>query len=82
MLNFYGFNTTKDQFFLYQGRQRAPEIMANMIINGGSKYNRSKRSNKKKRKKERKKERKKGKGIKKKRSGDTTIAALNQDYTK
>ena len=74
MLNFYGFNTTKDQFFLYQGRQRAPEIMANMIINGGSKYNRSKRSNKKKRKK--------GKGIEKKRSGDTTIAALNQDYTK
>lgn len=50
---FYGKDTAKDRFFLYQGRQRAPEIMVNMLLNGDKKYNKKKR-NKTKRKKWRK----------------------------
>ena len=39
--------------YIYQGRQRAPEIMVNMLLNGDKKYNKKKR-NKMKRKKWRK----------------------------
>ncbi|KAI7900981.1 uncharacterized protein BX663DRAFT_438345, partial [Cokeromyces recurvatus] len=67
--------TAADKFFLYQGRQRAPEIMTNMIINGGSKYNKAKRVKKKKRKKEEKRR-------KKKKNGDISFSCLNQVCTK
>jgi len=50
---FYGKDTAKDRFFLYQGRQKAPEIMVNMLLNEDKKYNKKKR-NKTKRKKWRK----------------------------
>lgn len=48
LFSFYGFSTAKDRFNLYQGRQRAPEMMVNMLLDGGSKYNRQKRFKKKK----------------------------------
>ncbi|KAI9487629.1 MAG: hypothetical protein EXX96DRAFT_615389 [Benjaminiella poitrasii] len=40
---FYGFCTAKHRFNLYQGKQRAPEMMVNMLLNGGAKYNRKNR---------------------------------------
>ncbi|KAI8967152.1 hypothetical protein BDF20DRAFT_902006, partial [Mycotypha africana] len=57
LLAFYGPGTAKDRFMLYQGRQRAPETMANILTHGTSKYNRKKRSKAKKKKK------KKGKNV-------------------
>ncbi|KAK4521625.1 uncharacterized protein ATC70_004155 [Mucor velutinosus] len=36
---FYGFSTAKHWFNLYQGKQRAPDMMVNMLLNGGAKYN-------------------------------------------
>lgn len=47
---FYNATTAKDRFFLYQGRQRAPEKMVEMLVSGGPKYNRKKRKKKKKKK--------------------------------
>ncbi|KAI9257816.1 hypothetical protein EDC94DRAFT_522238, partial [Helicostylum pulchrum] len=44
---FYGPRTAKDRFNLYQGRQRAPELMVNMLLHGTSKYNRKKRGKRK-----------------------------------
>jgi hypothetical protein len=58
LFTFYGFSTAKDRFNLYQGKQRAPEMMVNMLLNGGAKYNRKKRF-KKKNKKEKRKNKKK-----------------------
>ncbi|CEP09130.1 hypothetical protein [Parasitella parasitica] len=37
LCTFYGFHTAKSRFNLYQGRQRAPEMMVNKILNGGTK---------------------------------------------
>lgn len=37
LLNFYNQDTAKSRFNLYQGRQRAPEIMGNMFIHGTKK---------------------------------------------
>ncbi|KAI9473418.1 MAG: hypothetical protein EXX96DRAFT_507983 [Benjaminiella poitrasii] len=42
LFNFYDHHTSRDRFFLYQGRQRAPESMINMLLYGTSKYNRRK----------------------------------------
>ncbi|KAI9487505.1 MAG: hypothetical protein EXX96DRAFT_553518 [Benjaminiella poitrasii] len=42
---FYNFNTAKDRSHLYQGRQRAADNMVNIITNGSSEYNKSKRKN-------------------------------------
>jgi hypothetical protein len=58
LFTFYGFSTAKDRFNLYQGKQRAPEMMVNMLLNGGAKYNRKKRfkKNKKEKRKNKKKE--------------------------
>ncbi|KAI9483236.1 MAG: hypothetical protein EXX96DRAFT_479415, partial [Benjaminiella poitrasii] len=50
LFNFYGHHTSRDRFFLYQGRQRAPESLINMLLHGTSKYNRRKRNKKKKKK--------------------------------
>ncbi|CEG83564.1 hypothetical protein RMATCC62417_17465 [Rhizopus microsporus] len=57
LFTFYGFSTAKYRFNLYQGKQRAPEMMVNMLLNGGAKYNRKKRF-KKKNKKEKQKNKK------------------------
>ncbi|KAI9032510.1 hypothetical protein CLU79DRAFT_801918 [Phycomyces nitens] len=40
---FYGKDTAKTRFQLYRGVQRATDQTANILINGTSKYNRSKR---------------------------------------
>lgn len=59
LFTFYGFSTAKDRFNLYQGKQRAPEMMVNMLLNGGAKYNRKKRFKKKNKKEKRKNKKKK-----------------------
>lgn len=46
LLKFYGKETSKYKFQLYQGRQRAPEMMVNMLTHGTAKYNKSKRKKK------------------------------------
>lgn len=58
---FYGYQTAKDRFNLYQGRQRAPEMMANLLLHGGTKYNRKKRCKKSKMKEKRKQKKNKRK---------------------
>ncbi|KAI9275006.1 hypothetical protein EDC94DRAFT_509375, partial [Helicostylum pulchrum] len=50
LFTFYGFQTAKIRFNLYQGRQRAPEYMVNMLLDGTAKYNRKKKRSKKKKK--------------------------------
>lgn len=51
LFNFYGYQKAKDRFYLYQGRQKAPQIMVNMLVNGSKKYNKRRRSKKKKKEK-------------------------------
>ncbi|EIE85546.1 hypothetical protein RO3G_10256 [Rhizopus delemar RA 99-880] len=50
LLDFYGKDTAHHRFQLYQDRQRAPEMLANMLTHGTAKYNRSRRKRKKKKK--------------------------------
>ncbi|KAG0777239.1 hypothetical protein G6F22_012011 [Rhizopus arrhizus] len=50
LLDFHGKDTAHHRFQLYHDRQRAPEIMANMLTHGTAKYNRSRRKQKKKKK--------------------------------
>ena len=53
LFDFYGFQRSKDRFFLYQSCQKAPQIMVNILVNGSSKYDRKQRNrhrNKRKRK--------------------------------
>ncbi|KAI9013759.1 hypothetical protein CLU79DRAFT_871364, partial [Phycomyces nitens] len=40
LFRFYNQNTTKDRFSLYQGSQRAPEQLVNILTHGTAKYNR------------------------------------------
>lgn len=47
LFDFYNSETAKEKFFLYQGRQRAPAKMVELLIDGGTKYNRKKRKKKK-----------------------------------
>jgi hypothetical protein len=61
---FYNFDTAKERFNLYRRRQRAPQLMVNMLTNGTKKYNRSLR--RKKKKKDKKNKDKKNKDKKKK----------------
>ncbi|KAI9487462.1 MAG: hypothetical protein EXX96DRAFT_474584, partial [Benjaminiella poitrasii] len=65
LFNFYDHHMSRNQFFLYQGRQRASESMINMLLHGTSKYNRRKRNKKKRDKKRKKKNKNKSKGKKK-----------------
>lgn len=61
---FYSFRGAKDNFSNYQGRQRATEEVANILINGGRKYDKKRRKtkgSKNKRKLNRKKHRSKKK---------------------
>lgn len=55
LANFYDISTAQVTFQNYQGRQRARQEMANIIIHGGRKYNPSKRRNTRKNRKRRKK---------------------------
>ncbi|ORE10069.1 hypothetical protein BCV72DRAFT_200410, partial [Rhizopus microsporus var. microsporus] len=49
---FYDYKTAKDHFYLYQGKQRAAEETVNILVHGGTKYNkRKKRHRRKKRSK-------------------------------
>ncbi|KAI7897589.1 uncharacterized protein BX663DRAFT_533736 [Cokeromyces recurvatus] len=50
LLIFYGKDTARYNFQLYQGRQRAPEMVANMLTHGTAEYNRSQRRKKRKKK--------------------------------
>lgn len=43
---FYSFRCAKDNFSNYQGRQRATEEVANILINGGRKYDKKRREGK------------------------------------
>ncbi|KAI8076603.1 uncharacterized protein B0P05DRAFT_545099, partial [Gilbertella persicaria] len=52
--------TAKETFLLYQGRQRAPERMVKMLLDGTKKYNKESRGNKRKRTKNKGKRKKKG----------------------
>lgn len=61
---FYSSQHAKTRFQNLQGRQRAQEELANIIINGGKKYNAEKRKNRSKNRKKRKKYRQKRKKYK------------------
>ncbi|KAG1397538.1 hypothetical protein G6F60_008947 [Rhizopus arrhizus] len=63
LLDFYGKGTAHHRFQLYQGRQRAPEMMANMLTHGTAKYNRSRRKRKKKKDKKDKNDKKGDEGL-------------------
>ncbi|CEG75980.1 hypothetical protein RMATCC62417_10941 [Rhizopus microsporus] len=71
LLDFNSKKTAAGRFHLYQGVQRARAEMANVLIDGGKKYNRNKRRNTRKNRRKRKKKamRKKGKRDKKKEKG-------------
>ncbi|KAI7902157.1 uncharacterized protein BX663DRAFT_436273, partial [Cokeromyces recurvatus] len=57
LFDFYKDTSGKNRFVSYQGRQRAPEIMTNVLLDGGLKYNRERRRrNRKKKKKSKRKE--------------------------
>ncbi|KAK9764552.1 hypothetical protein K7432_007851 [Basidiobolus ranarum] len=58
ILGFNGSLTAKNRFYLYQGVQRARAEMTNILVDGGRKYNKSKRKNTKKSRKRRRKRRK------------------------
>ncbi|KAI8078177.1 uncharacterized protein B0P05DRAFT_470538 [Gilbertella persicaria] len=59
LLTFYGKETAKCHFQLYQGRQRAPEMMVNMLTHGTAKYNKFQRKKKGKKNVKRGKKKKK-----------------------
>ncbi|KAI8981660.1 hypothetical protein BDF20DRAFT_818144, partial [Mycotypha africana] len=61
LFSFYGDDTAKDRFHLYQGRKRAAAKMVNMLVNGSTKYNGDLRL--------KKREEKEKKGSKKKNNG-------------
>jgi hypothetical protein len=48
LFTFYDFSTAKYRFNLYHGKQRAPEMLFNMLLNGSAKYNKKKRFKKEK----------------------------------
>ncbi|KAI9254105.1 hypothetical protein EDC94DRAFT_243142 [Helicostylum pulchrum] len=59
LLQFYSQESAPFSFYDYQGRQRANAEVANTILNGGKKYNPTKRKNTRKNRAERRKKRKK-----------------------
>lgn len=54
LFGFYEYKTAKNRFVLYKERQRAPEEMVNMLVHGGTKHNRKKRSVKRNKRRKRK----------------------------
>ncbi|KAI8091301.1 uncharacterized protein B0P05DRAFT_446961, partial [Gilbertella persicaria] len=71
---FAGSKTAKETFFLYQGRQRAPEQMVKTFLDGTKKYNKKSRGNKRKRAKIKGKRKKKGNKSGKKDKGKRKMA--------
>lgn len=65
LLMFYNKDTAHHHFQLYQGRQRAPEMVVNMLTHGTEKYNKSlrKKKGKKNTKRGKKKKKKKNEGL-------------------
>jgi hypothetical protein len=55
MFDFNNETTAESRFHLYQGVQRAREELANIIVDGGKKYNRNKRKHTKENRKRRRK---------------------------
>lgn len=51
LLGFYGFQRANDRFYLYQGHQKAPQIMMNMFVYNSKKHDRKQRNARKKEKK-------------------------------
>ena len=47
LFRFYGFNTCEDRWLNYLAKQRSKEEAVNVLINGGKKYNRTRRKKKK-----------------------------------
>ncbi|KAI8063363.1 uncharacterized protein B0P05DRAFT_605597 [Gilbertella persicaria] len=74
IFSFYNQETAKEAFFLYQGRQRAPEQMVKMLLDGTKKYNKKSRGNKRKRAKNKGKRKKKGDKSGKKDKGKRKMA--------
>ncbi|KAI8083224.1 uncharacterized protein B0P05DRAFT_47819 [Gilbertella persicaria] len=74
IFSFYNQETAKETFFLYQGRQRAPEQMVKMLLDGTKKYNKKSRGNKRKRAKNKGKWKKKGNKSGKKDKGKRKMA--------
>ena len=72
LFGFYNAKTCKYRFFLYQGKQRACELMVNMLVGGGPKYNKGKRKYKNHKKKRQKKKNKKEESRVTKKDVDTT----------
>ncbi|KAL0582109.1 hypothetical protein ABG067_008204, partial [Albugo candida] len=58
LLQFYSHKSAPFAFYNYQGRQRANAEVANIVLNGGKKYNPQKRKHTKKNRRERRKRRK------------------------
>ncbi|KAL0075567.1 hypothetical protein J3Q64DRAFT_1666990 [Phycomyces blakesleeanus] len=61
LFTFCDYNTAKYRFNLYQGKQRAPDMMVNILLSGSARYNRRRHFRKKNRKQERQNKSKKGK---------------------
>ncbi|CEP14429.1 hypothetical protein [Parasitella parasitica] len=76
LLMFYGRDTARCHFQLYQCRQRAPEMIVNMLTHGTAKYNKLKR------KKKRKKNVKRGEKKKKSNMGEKEYAKLDKTAKK
>ena len=60
ILDFYGYETAEGRCRCYQEVQRAREEMANILINGGKKYNKDRRKNYKNHRRKKKEKKKKG----------------------
>ncbi|KAG0163019.1 hypothetical protein DFQ29_003491, partial [Apophysomyces sp. BC1021] len=54
LFDFYNASRGQERFYNYQGRQRAKAEIANILINGGRKYNRQRRKNTKRNRRARK----------------------------
>ncbi|KAI8970480.1 hypothetical protein BDF20DRAFT_916276 [Mycotypha africana] len=83
---FYDFNSAKFNFNNYQGRLRANEEMANMLIDGGKKFNIRKRKKTNKNKRRKRKRRKGQKTVEARNKAENanrwTAAAFSEDRTK
>jgi hypothetical protein len=73
VLQFNNESTAITRLYLYQGVQRAKDEMCNILINGGRKYNKSKRKHTKKNRKKRKNSQKKKKKKKKEEESGSKI---------
>lgn len=73
LFRFYGSERAQSRFYDYQGRQRAREEMTNVLINGGRRYNRSKRKKTKRNRKTRKQNRTRRKAKKRRQNRERAV---------